>query len=166
MRSAHAAEMSHLCDFLGQGLLMEVAGGFRIERKIELVFPPEFEAGFRKRIVQRPAAGVALCDIGGVSGDLVCDHSIFDILFVGQPQVLLRSNVAKHRGPEPADQRGSDSAGDVVISRRRIGDERPQRIKGRLMTHGKLPVHVLFDLVHRDMPRSLNHDLAIMRPGF
>ena len=44
-RAAHGAEMGDLVGLFGQGLVVEVAGGFRVEGEVELVFPAEFEPG-------------------------------------------------------------------------------------------------------------------------
>jgi hypothetical protein len=44
MGSTHATEMSRFCAFGGKSFVVEFARGLRIEREIELVFPPEFEA--------------------------------------------------------------------------------------------------------------------------
>ena len=43
--------MGELGAFGGQGLIMEIFGGFGIERQMELVAPAEFETGFGQRIV-------------------------------------------------------------------------------------------------------------------
>ena len=62
--------MRHLVRLLGQGLVMERARRFRIEREVELVLPAEFEAGARQRIVADLRRRMALGKIGGVGGDL------------------------------------------------------------------------------------------------
>jgi hypothetical protein len=46
-----------LVRFLGQGLVVEVAGGFGVEGEVELVLPAELEAGAAERVVAVLAAG-------------------------------------------------------------------------------------------------------------
>src|SRR5437762_14130168 len=45
VRAAHRAEVSELCSFLWQRLIVVLLGKFGIERKIKLVFPSKLEAG-------------------------------------------------------------------------------------------------------------------------
>ena len=52
--------------------------------------------------------------------------------------------------------------GDVVIARRDIGGQRPQRIERRLVADLELPVHILLDLVHRHMAGAFDHHLHIV----
>ena len=47
MRAAHGAEVGGLGAFLREGFVVEFAGGLGVEAEVELVFPAEFEAGFR-----------------------------------------------------------------------------------------------------------------------
>src|ERR1043166_6918245 len=51
MRSAHRAEMRGLCTFCGKCSVVELACGFRIKRKIELIFPAKFKTRFTDGIV-------------------------------------------------------------------------------------------------------------------
>jgi hypothetical protein len=59
MRTAHAAEVSRLRAFGRKSFVVELAGGFRIEREIELVFPAKFEARFTDSVVAVLRAGMA-----------------------------------------------------------------------------------------------------------
>ena len=72
--------------------------------------PAEFEARAAQRIVAQLRGRVALGEIGGVGGDIVGDDAVFHIVPVGQAEMLLRRDVAEHRGAEPADHRGADRA--------------------------------------------------------
>src|SRR3546814_16581227 len=65
----------------------------------------------------------------------------------------------------PAYLRGADAAGDMVVPRRDVGGERPERVEGRLAAGFELLFHILLDLVHRDVARTLDHHLDILRPG-
>src|SRR3546814_3209485 len=60
---------------------------------------------------------------------LVGDDADLHIVAVGQAEMLLGRDVAKHRGAVPADLRGADAAGDMVVARRDVGGERPERIR-------------------------------------
>ena len=62
--------MRHLVRLLGQRLVMEGAGRFRVEREVELVLPAEFEAGARQRVVADFCRRMPLGEIGGMGGDL------------------------------------------------------------------------------------------------
>ena len=55
--------------------------------------------------------------------------------------------------------------GDVVVARRDVGRERPERIERRLAAFFELLVHVDLDLVHRHMAGAFDHDLAAFLPG-
>ena len=96
--------------------------------------------------------------------DLVGDHAHLDVVAVGQAQVLLRRHVAEHGGAEPADHGGADAGRDVVVARRDVGRERPQRIERRLAALLELLVHVDLDLVHRHVAGALDHHLASHAP--
>ena len=54
-----AAIKRGLGTFLRQGLVVELARGFGIEREIELILPTEFEARFGDRVIAVLRAGMA-----------------------------------------------------------------------------------------------------------
>jgi hypothetical protein len=56
----------------------------RIEREVELVFPPELEARLGQGLVPEVGGRVTLGQIGGVGGNLVGDDPLPDIVLVGQ----------------------------------------------------------------------------------
>jgi hypothetical protein len=66
--------------------------------------------------------------------------------------------------PYQADHRRADRGGDVVVARRHVGRERPQRVERRLVADLEL-VQVLFDQVHRHVAGTLNHHLDVVVPG-
>ena len=80
-------------------------------------------------------------------------------------QMLLGRDIAEHGAAEPADHRRADRRGDVVVTRRHIGGQRSQRIKGRLVAGRQLAVHVFLDLVHRHMAGAFDHHLHIVALG-
>ena len=148
-----------------QGLVVEFLGRLGVERQVELVAPAELEARPRQRVVALARRRMALGEIGGVRGDLVGDDAGLDVVAVGQAQMLLRRHVAEQRRAEPADHRRADAAGDVVVARRDVGDQRPERIERRLAAFLELLVHVDLDLVHRHVAGAFDHHLDVVLPG-
>ena len=65
----------------------------------------------------------------------------------------------------PPDHRRADRAGDVVVPRRDIDHQRAQRVERRLVAPFHFLVHLLFDLVHWDVPGTLDHHLNVVLPG-
>jgi hypothetical protein len=57
LRAAHAAEVRRLVGLLGQGGVVEFAGGFGVEAEVELVFPAELEPRAAERVVAQRAPG-------------------------------------------------------------------------------------------------------------
>ena len=78
-------------------------------------------------------ARMALGEVGRVRGDLVRDHAVLDVVLVRQAEMLFGRHVAEHRRAVPADHRRADGAGDVVVSGRDVGHERPERVERRLV---------------------------------
>ena len=149
----------------GQRLVVERGRGVGVEREVELVVPAELEARLRERVVPGLRAGVALREVGGVGGDLVGDDAVLHVLAVGQAEVLLRRDVAEHRGAVPADHRGADRGGDVVVAGGDVGRQRAERVERRLVADLELEVHVLLDLVHRHVAGAFDHHLHVVLPG-
>src|SRR5580658_1991702 len=164
-RSAHGTEMRHLVPFLGQGGIVEGAGGIRIERQVELVSPTKIKARPRQRVVSGARARVTLGKIRRERCDLVGDNAGLDVVAIRQSQVLLGRDVAQHRRAEPADHGCADGGGDVVVTGCDVSRQRTQGVERRLATDRELLVHILLDLVHRDMSRALDHHLAVVPPG-
>ncbi len=136
----------------------------RVEGQVELVLPPELEAGLRQRVVPHLGAGVALGQVGGMGGDLVGDHAFLDVLAVRQPEVLLGGDVTEHGRAVHADGGGADGRGDVVVAGRHVGGERAQRVEGCLVADLDLAAHVLLDLVQRHVAGALDHHLHVGGP--
>ena len=79
-------------------------------------------------------------------------------------QVLLRRDVAEHRGAVPADHRGADRRRDVVVAWRDVGRERPERVERRFIAPFELLLHVLADEVHGHVAGPFVHDLHVVFP--
>src|SRR5574343_94481 len=121
MRPAHRAEVGDLGRFLGQRFVVEFTRLVRVETEVELVVPAELKARLGQRVVTDLGAGVSLGQVGGMGGELVGDDAFLDVILVGQAEVLLGRHVAEHGRTVPADHRGADAAGDVVVARRDFG---------------------------------------------
>src|SRR5205085_7302530 len=115
LRPAHGAEVGRLGAGGGQRLVVVRAGPFGVEREVELVLPPELEAGLGERVVPGLGAGVALGQVGGVGGDLVGDHAVLHGVTVRQAEVLLGRDVTEHGGAVHPDDGGADRRRDVVV---------------------------------------------------
>src|SRR6185312_11896109 len=148
------------------GLVVVRAGGGGVEGQVELVLPAELEPRVGQRVVPGLRAGVALGEVGGVGGDLVGDHALLDVFEIGQAEMLLRGDVAEHRGAVPADHGRADGRGDVVVAGGDVGGERAERVEGGIVAQLLLQVDVLLDLVHRDVSRAFDHHLDVPRPGY
>ena len=81
---------------------MHSARGLGIEREAELLVPVEMEPCPAERVVAIAGAGPMPSQIGGVRGDFIGDHSLADVIDLGQAQVLLGSDIAEHARAVPA----------------------------------------------------------------
>ncbi len=79
--------------------------------------------------------------------------------------MLFGRHVTKHGCAKPSDHGRADRRGDVIVSWGDIRGQRPQRVKRRFLADRQLLVHVLFNQMHRDMARALDHHLNIVPPG-
>ncbi|SSW71626.1 hypothetical protein AVE30378_04655 [Achromobacter veterisilvae] len=156
--------MRHFHRVLRQGLVVEFLGGVRIQAQVELVVPAEFEARLGQGVVADRRAGMALGQVGRVRRDLVGDDAVLHILLVRQPQVFLGRDITEHGGAVPADQRGADAGGDVVVARSDVGGQRAQRVERRLVAVLQLQFHVLLDHLHRHVAGAFDHDLHVVLP--
>ena len=144
---------------------MVLLGALGIEGQGELVGPAELETGLGERVVPDLGGGMALREVGGVRGDLVGDDALADVVLVRQAEVLLGRDVAEHRGAIPADHRGADGGGDVVVPRGNVGGEGSERVERGLVAPLQLLVHVLLDHVHGHVAGAFVHDLHAAFPG-
>ena len=157
--------MRHFVRLFGQSLVVIVARGFGVQGQVELVFPTELKPGAGQRIIADLRGWVAFGQVRGMGRELVGNHADFDIITIRQAEVLFRGDIAKHGGAEPANHRRANAGGDVIIARRNVGCEWPQRIERRFAAFFQLLVHIHFDLVHRHMAGALNHHLTAARMG-
>src|SRR5215471_3905673 len=65
----------------------------------------------------------------------------------------------------PADHRRSNRAGDVDVAGRDVRYQGPQRVKRRFHANFFLLLDLKLDLVHRDVSRTLDHDLHVVTPS-
>src|SRR5699024_8959830 len=125
----------------------------------------ELETCLGQFVVPLLCPGVTLGDVRGVRGQFVGDHTRLDVVPVGQTQVLLRGDIAKHRGAVPTDLGGPDRRGDVVITGGHVGGERAEGVERGLPAEFLLQRHVLLDLVHGDMAGTFDHHLYVVGTG-
>ena len=64
----------------------------------------------------------------------------------------------------PSNHRRADGARDMVVPRRNVDHQRPQRIERRLVAPFHLLVHLLLNLVQRHVTRPLDHHLYVVLP--
>ena len=107
---------------------------------------------------------MALGEVGGVGGELVGDDAFLTSSLVGQAEVFLGRDVAEHGGAVPADHRGTDAAGDMVVARR-CRWSRGRGYRTGLRRTIELQIHVLLDHVHGHMAGTFDHHLNIVLPG-
>ena len=109
-------KVSYLRSFSGKGLVVKGASRFRIQREIELILPPKLEACLREGIVSGLSARMSFGQVGSVSGNLIGNDSVLDVLFVGQARMLFGSHVTEHGAAEPPDHGRTNGGGHVIIA--------------------------------------------------
>src|SRR5215472_12329864 len=92
----HRAERSFLVVIVGKRLVVHSTRSFGIERERELLFPIEFVSRKADGVVTVLCTGTLAAQIRRMRGNLVSDDSILDVVFVGKPEMLFGSDVAKH----------------------------------------------------------------------
>ena len=137
-------------------------GSVGVEGEVELVVPAELESCPRQSVVSFLRARMSFGQIGCVRGDLVGDHTDLHIVAIGKSQMLFRGHVAEHRSTGLCDHRRADRRGDVVVCGGDVGGERAQRVERCLLAQLFLEADVLDDLVHGDVPGTLDHHLHAM----
>lgn len=157
--------MGHFAGLLRQGFVVIGAGGKRVEREVKLIFPAEFKAGLRHRVIANLRARMAFRQVRSVGGNFVGDKPLLHVLFVGQTEVLFWRHIAEHGATEPADHCRTNSGGEVVVTRGNIGGQRPQGIEWCFMAVLQFFRHIAADHLHGDMARAFNHHLHVILPG-
>jgi len=94
-----------------------------------------------------------------MSRNLVGNYALLNIFFVWQAKVFFRRHVAKHCCAVPAVHGGANGTGDVVVARSDVGDQRAKHIEGSTVANFDLLPDVDFDLVHRNVAWTFEHDL-------
>src|SRR5205085_11882158 len=105
----------------------------------------KLEPGLAQGMVAELRARMAFGEIRGVSGDLVSDDTVFDILLVRQAEMLLGRDVAEHGAAVPADHGRANATRDVIVTRRNIGRERTKGIKRGFIAMLELQLHIFLD---------------------
>ena len=100
-----------------------------------------------------------------MGGDLVRDHTVLNIFLVRQVQGAPWASHSRALRSVPADHRRADGAGDVIVSGRDVGGQRPERIERRLVARFQLLGHVLVNQVHGHVPGAFDHHLHVVLPS-
>ena len=87
---------------IGQGFIMKIFRGIRIQTKIELIIPAEFKTCLGQSVVADRGTRMTFGQIRGMRGDFVGNDAVLDVFFIGQAQVLFRCDIAKHRTAIPS----------------------------------------------------------------
>ena len=130
-----------------------------------MLLPVERGAGLRQLVVLVARAGNAEGDVGRVGRDLVGDAALLDVVLLGEPEVLLRRDVAEHRSAVVRRGGRADRARDVVVAREDVGHERAEHVERRAVTELPLQLHVVFDLIEGHVAGTFDHDLDALGPG-
>ena len=106
-----------------------------------------------------------LRQIRRVGGDLIGNQPLLNVLFIWQAEMLFGRNVAEHGAAEPADHRGADTGGEVIVTGRDIGGQRAERIERGFVTVLQLLGHIAADHLHGNMAGTFDHHLHVILPG-
>ena len=99
-----------------------------------------------------------------MSRNLVSDNSLFNVFAIGQSEVFLGCDVAKHRCTCPTRQCGTNRTGNMIVAWGNVGDQRAKYIKWSAMANFNLLLDVHLYLVHRDVTGTLHHNLSTFAP--
>ncbi|MNQ99769.1 hypothetical protein D3C85_1155190 [compost metagenome] len=100
-----------MCDLgtIGRkGFIMKFFCGIRIQRKVKLIFPSEFEPRLAQCIVPVLRTRMSFGKIGRMGCDLVSDYPVFYVFLIRKPEVFFWRYITQHRRSKPTDHRGSD----------------------------------------------------------
>ena len=136
----------------------------RIEAQFKVLGPVQCGTRFSKFIIAVASPRDSQRHVGRMCRDLVSDAALLHIVFLGKSQMFLWRHVTQHAGPVPGSVCGSDAAGDMVVTRKNVGDQRPQHIKRSPVAQATLQLHVEFDLVQRHVARTFDHHLHTFSP--
>ena len=107
---------------------------------------------------------MSLSKVGCMSCNLIGHNTYTHIFLVWQCEMFLWCYVAEHSGSHPCYLCSTDSGSDMVIARCDISNDRTESIERSLMTMVELTIHVLTNLLHRNMTRTFDECLYILIP--
>ena len=81
---------------------MHATGSFGIKGEAELLVPVEAVSRTREGVVTVLSTGSMTGKVCGMCSDLVGNHALSHIFYIGQPEVFLRSYITKHTCAMPA----------------------------------------------------------------
>mmetsp|Transcript_19699 Transcript_19699/g.32322 ORF Transcript_19699/g.32322 Transcript_19699/m.32322 type:complete len:290 (+) Transcript_19699:94-963(+) len=165
LRSTHGAEVARFGCIRVKSFIVEGTGRHRVQSKVELIVPTELKAGLGQGIVTSLGSRELLGQVSSMSSNLVSNDSSLDIVTIGETQVLLGCNVAKHCSSQRSNVGSSNGRGDMIISWSNISCKGSKGVEGCLVTPIKLIAHVFRNLMERDVTGSLVHYLNILLPS-
>ncbi len=86
MRPAHRTKVCELCALGRQRLVVKFLAFSGSNPRLNWSSQRNSNRAFDSALSAILRAGMAFREISGVSGELVCDHAFFDILFIGRPR--------------------------------------------------------------------------------
>ena len=78
--------------------------------------------------------------------------------------MFLGGNVTKHGSAEPTNLSGTNGRGNVVVGGRNVGNQWTEGVEWRTVALLDLALHILANLVHGLVTRTLNEHLHILVP--
>ena len=139
--------------------IMKCRRSGRIHGKAELIVPTEFKARRTDRQIAQIRPGDTAGKVRRMCGNFEGCHAFAHVGFIGQPQMLLGRHITKHGSARSPDDRAANGCRDVVIAGSHIGDQRPERIKRRIVAPDLFELLIEPDTRNGDMSRPFNHDL-------
>ena len=107
---------------------------------------------------------MSLSKVSCMSCNLIGHNTYTHIFLVRQSEMFLWCYVAEHSGSHPCYLSSTNSGSDMVIARCDISNDRTECIERSLMTMVELTIHVLTDLLHRNMTRTFDECLYVLIP--
>ena len=107
---------------------------FGVNRVFEHLVPVNLVTGVRHSVVLFSRVRNALCDVRSVRRDTAGDNAFFDVVQIGQPEMLGRGDVAEKICAARSSDRTADCGGDVVVAGSDVGYQRAENVERRVVT--------------------------------
>ena len=120
LRSTHATKMRCFRLIIRQRRIMERPRTNRIESQIKLILPSKLKPRLTQCIIPHLHTRESFCQIRRMSRNFIGNYTFFNILFIRQAQMLFWSYITKHRTAIPTNICRTNTACNMVITRRHI----------------------------------------------